>query len=112
MSALNRNSELLDQRLARTSYFVLPKLAIKYMPKDWQDRFESLMVEAELAGLETPDYNCFRTIYEGDNYKNFMGCKNVGGWDRPFYKLVGRGDDPWANYRHGNVIDLMKSEGV
>jgi len=99
------SSDLLGLRLARTPYFVIPKLALKAMPEEWQERFEQLMKEADETGLSTPEYNVFRSI-EGGEKTPFLGCRNVGSWGKPFYKLVGRGEDPWADYKYGDVKKL------
>lgn len=88
---------LTDFRLCRTPYFVLPKLAIQAMPAEWQARLETLMLEAEAAGLETPSYHVFRG---GDDEHTRARCVNeMTGYTR----LVKGREDPWANYRHGSV---------
>jgi len=96
-------------RLARTPYLVIPRLALQAMPQDWQDRMEQLLQEADDAGMETPTYNVFRDLNYCDDPFAF-GVKNVS--DKPgnaHYVFGGRkgiGDDPWSNYRYGNVDEL------
>lgn len=63
-------------------------------------------------GMETPSYTVFRDLscdISDDPY--MFGIKNVGSWDKPFYRFggtAGRGD-PWADYRHGKISDLNPS---
>lgn len=95
-----------DTILARTPYFVMPKMAIQAMPRDWRLRLAALLDEAEECGMETPEYHVFRDVTYG-NPDGIKGCKNVGGWRSPFYRLTGGfQEDPWANYRHGQIKDL------
>lgn len=100
-------------RLYRTPYLVIPRLALEAMPKDWQERMESLLEEADEAGICTPAYHVFRDVSDG-NPDMIRGCKQVnrGDWNnRPFYRLTGgHNDDPWANYRHGDAMSLSKKE--
>lgn len=94
------------QRLYRTPYFVLPRLAIEAMPEEWQERLEALMIEAEAAGLETPSYHVFRDKSEPGVDPFMRGVKQVG--DNGFCVFHGRHamGDPWANYRHGSLEKL------
>lgn len=98
-----------DYRLYRSPYLVLPKLAIQAMPLEWRERLEALLKEADEAGLETPDYLVFRDV-TGGNPDSIRGCAQVNQdkpQDRPFYRLTGGyRDDPWADYRRGDVKEL------
>ncbi|WP_273772920.1 hypothetical protein [Brucella intermedia] len=102
-------TDVFGTRLYRTPYLVVPRLALEAMPEDWQLRFESLMDEADKAGIRTPDYLVFRNLSDG-NSDGLRGVKQVNRdrWDQtPFYRFTGGWrDDPWANYRHGNAWDL------
>lgn len=102
-------SDIFGSRLYRTPYMVIPRLALEAMPIEWQERFEALMKEADDAGLVTPDYLVFRDVSDG-NPESIKGCKQVnrGQWNQaPFYRLTGGSyDDPWANYRRGEVANL------
>ena len=62
-----------DLRLARTPYLVMPKMAIQAMPREWRERLEALLLEAEEAGLETPEYHVFRDDGEGEKYPRSVG---------------------------------------
>lgn len=104
---------LVEQRLYRTQYLVMPKLAIQSMPKAWIAEMERLLRIAEEAGMETPSYIVLRdgpefvgTVYEDPEDEDGA----VDHYD------VRRGD-PWANYRRGRVEDLCafdkaKAEGA
>lgn len=91
-----------DYRLARTPYLVIPKLALQAMPLDWRRRFEALLVEADDAGLETPDYHVFRaeaaytSVERSDSEDPYSRIESV-------YRI---GSDPWADYRHGRIEDV------
>lgn len=102
-------SDIFGTRLYRTPYLVIPRLALEAMPAEWQERFEALMTEADEAGIETPDYFVFRDLTDG-NPDSIKGVKQVnrGQWDQePFYRFTGGYyDDPWTNYRRGNIADL------
>lgn len=106
------NSPVFGSRLYRTPYLVIPRLALEAMPEEWQRRLEILLREADAAGLETPPYHVFRDVTDG-NGDSIRGCKQVnrGEWDQsPFYRLTGgEHDDPWANYRRGNIMDVCPS---
>lgn len=99
-----------DTRLARMAYLVLPKLAMISMPKQWQRRMERLLQEMEEAGIDrTPSYFCFTQ----DNGLQTGQVRNMaierGDWDpaNAYYVFVNRKlEDPWANYRHGNIREL------
>jgi len=97
---------LLNHRLARTPYLVIPKLALSAMPEDWQDRFESMMVEMEEAGLRTPAYHVFRDDGEGKRYTRARAVNEITG----FVRLTGGDYDPWANYRYGDAFELSREE--
>lgn len=102
-------TDIFGQRLYRTPYLVIPRMALEAMPEDWQKRMAALLDEAEAAGLVTPNYFVFRDVTDG-NPDMIRGCKHVnrGQWDQvPFYRLTGgHRDDPWANYRHGDIREL------
>lgn len=106
-------SDVFGTRLYRTPYLVIPRLALESMPQEWQERFEALMQEADGAGIKTPSYHVFRDLSDG-NPEQIRGCKQVnrGDWNnRPFYRLTGGyKDDPWANYRHGDALELSRGE--
>ena len=89
-----------DDRLARTPYLVLPKLAIQAMPMEWRERLEALLVEAEEAGIETPEYHVFRAGHD-----EFTRARIVNE-ETGFVRLVKGREDPWANYRHGDIRKL------
>lgn len=99
-----------NSRLARTPYLVLPKLAIISMSKQWQARLERLLQEMEEAGIDsTPSYFCFTQ----DNGLQTGQVRNMaierGDYDpaNAYYVFVNRKlEDPWADYRHGNVRAL------
>lgn len=106
-------TDVFGSRLYRTPYLVIPRLALEAMPEEWQVKFEALLDEADKAGIKTPSYHVFRDVTDG-NPDMIRGCKHVnrGAWDqRPFYRITGgHRDDPWANYRHGDAIELSKGE--
>jgi hypothetical protein len=91
-----------DVRLARTPYLVLPKLALQAMPFEWRDRLDAMLAEMEEAGIETPSYLVFRDDGPGEPYTRARVVNEATG----FVRIVGGLDDPWANYRYGNVADL------
>lgn len=93
---------LVEQRLYRTQYLVLPKLAIQSMPTEWIAQLERLLLVAEQAGMETPTYVVLRdepefigTVYEDPEDED----GTVDHYDV-------RRSDPWANYRRGHASDL------
>ena len=90
------------ERLPRTSYLVVPRLALEAMPLTWQNKFEALLKGADEAGLETPDYHVFRDDGEGGEYTRARCVNEMTG----FVRLTGGKDDPWANYRYGDVEKL------
>lgn len=106
-------SDVFGNRLYRTPYLVIPRLALEAMSLEWQEKFEALMQEADEAGINTPPYFVFRDLSDG-NPDMIKGCKHVnrGQWNEtPFYRLTGGNrDDPWANYRHGNAFELSEKE--
>ena len=71
--------------LTRSSYFVLPRLAMQQMPQQWQARFVRLMMEMEEIIPETPAYTVQRRDQRGRLIKG----------------------DPWANYRRGTVSEAQ-----
>lgn len=88
--------------LYRTPYFVLPRLAIEAMPTDWQWRLVALLDEAKAAGMVTPDYHVFRA----DPPLGIRGARVVNR-DTGFIRLTSGRDDPWANYRHGDIRTVL-----
>lgn len=104
-------SDVFGSRLYRTPYLVIPRLALEAMPAEWQEKFEALLQEADNAGIKTPGYFVFRDL-SGGNPDSIKGAKHVnrGRWDQlPFYRLTGgHNEDPWANYRRGNAMELSK----
>lgn len=106
-------SEVFGSRLYRTSYLVIPRLALEAMPTEWQERLEALLKEADDTGLQTPAYSVFRDVTSG-NPDGIAGCKqvNAGAWrSKPFYRLTGGRDDPWADYRRGDAWELSGLDG-
>lgn len=99
---------LLNQRLARTPYLVLPRLAMSAMPSDWLDRFEALMVEMEDRGLETPAYVVLRDDGPDGEFTKAHIVNPLTG----FVRIRRAPDDPWANYKHGDVTALCDFKGV
>jgi hypothetical protein len=91
-----------DYRLTRTPYLVLPKLALQSMPFEWRDRFEALLVEMEEAGMETPTYE---VVPEGGEIRQER-CEDEDDWHYGQTVPVASIDDPWANYRYGNIKEL------
>lgn len=96
--------DLLNSRLARTPYLVLPKLALSAMSEEWQYRFEAMMAEMEALGLRTPEYHVFRDDGEGGEYTRARVVNDTTG----FVRLCGGQPDPWANYRYGDAFALSK----
>jgi hypothetical protein len=91
-----------DARLARTPYLVLPKLAIQAMPPEWRTRFDAMLSEMEAVGIETPEYHVFRDDGAGGEYTRARCVNDETG----FVRLVKGKDDPWADYRYGDVAEL------
>lgn len=89
-----------DVRLNRTPYLVIPKLALQSMPMEWRLRFDALIQEAQDAGIETPEYFVFRGGHDAYTRAKIVN-ENTG-----FVRLVKGLEDPWADYRHGNIYDL------
>lgn len=108
-------SDVFGSRLYRTPYLVIPRLALEAMPTEWQERFETLLREADDDGIKTPAYLVFRDLSDG-NPDGIKGCKQVnrGQWqNEPFYRLTGGWHpDPWANYRHGDALALSAEEAA
>lgn len=100
VEAARKADDLVWSRLARNSYLVVPKLAICAMPVGWQARLEDLLSEADAAGLETPDYFVFRG---GDD--EYTRARMVN-WSTGFVKIAHGREDPWANYKYGDVKEL------
>lgn len=88
--------------LGRTSYFVIPRLALQSMPTAWQQRFIALMDEAEAAGLKTPSYHVLR---QGDDYSREVREDEEDPYD-PLDRVEVLAPDPWANYRRGDIEAL------
>ncbi len=84
---------------------VLPRLAIESMPEDWQHRLESLLKEADAAGVDTPVYTVLRdepeysrVVYE-DPEDEFGALDSVTVFRR----------DPWSDYRRGDIKAVCPS---
>lgn len=92
-------------RLYRTPYLVLPRLALEAMPLAWQEAFEALLAECDRAGMETPDYHVLRAD-AGYTSVTLDDPDDLTSWPRDFYILQ---HDEWANYRHGNIVDVCPS---
>lgn len=99
-------TDVFANRLNRTPYLVLPRLALEAMPLDWQERLEALLVEADDAGMETPDYHVLRAD-AGYTSTQPNDSEDPTSWPREFY--IQRHDE-WANYRHGDAWQLVKEE--
>lgn len=89
-------------RLPRTPYLVLPRLALEAMPLEWQQRFDAMLTEMENRGIATPEYHVFRDDGEGGEYTRARCVNDETG----FTRLTRGKDDPWANYKYGNVAAL------
>ncbi|MBC7149016.1 MAG: hypothetical protein H5U22_06520 [Rhizobium sp.] len=94
-------------RLNRTPYLVIPRLALEAMPTEWQERVEALLLEADDAGMVTPDYHVLRN---DDGYTSTQpnDSDDPTSWPREFY--IQRQDE-WANYRHGDAWKLVGEVG-
>ena len=46
---------------SRSSYFVVPRVALQALPLHWQNQFVALMEEPVSAGLVTPHYRVMAT---------------------------------------------------
>lgn len=97
------------EMLYHTPYFVMPRLALEAMPKEWQRRFELLIDEMAKAGISTPAYYVFRD----DNLSPPGMVRNVAldrGEHDPmkawFVFMWHTNEDPWANYRRGNIKEI------
>lgn len=91
-----------DDRLARTPYLVLPKLAIQAMSYEWRERFNAMLAEMEALGIETPSYQVFRDDGHGERFTRATCVNDNTG----FVRIVKGEPDPWADYRYGNVAEL------
>lgn len=99
--AKGRSWDIWAERLPRTPYLVIPRLALAAMPIEWQERMEQLLVEADAAGMSTPEYYVFRG---GDD--EYTRAKLVN-YETGFVKIVHGREDPWANYKYGNAAEIM-----
>lgn len=88
--------------LSYSAYFVMPRMAIEAMPHEWQRRFIALMDEAEAADLNTPDYYVLR---QEPYYTTVKKYDEDDETSRDF-EFTAWFEDPWANYRRGNIEDL------
>jgi hypothetical protein len=91
-----------DYILNRCPYLVLPKLAIQSMPMPWRRALAELLEEAEDAGLQTPAYHVFRDDGERSEYTRARVVNELTG----FTRLVKGREDPWANYKYGNIHEI------
>jgi hypothetical protein len=91
-----------DYRLARTSYLVLPKLALQSMPLPWRRRFEAMLQEMDDTGMSTPSY----VVLRDDGERGEFTRARVVNHETGFVRMCGGKDDPWAGYRHGRVEDI------
>ncbi|WP_211295108.1 hypothetical protein, partial [Novosphingobium guangzhouense] len=96
------NEDLCHRRLYRSPYLVIPRLALQAMPDEWQDRLEALLKEADAAGLDCPQYQVFRDDGPGSEYTRARVVNEATG----FVRLVRGSDDPWANYKYGDVREI------
>jgi hypothetical protein len=66
------------------------------MSMKWRERFDAMLEEMEVAGIETPEYHVFRDDGPGEPYtRATVVNENTG-----FVRIVKGEDDPWADYRH------------
>lgn len=91
--------------LTYCSYFVIPRLALESMPVEWQQRFITLMNEAEQTGMETPSYHVLRDDTE---YTLVDKYDSEDETSRDYVFTAVR-EDPWANYRRGDAAKLVAS---
>lgn len=92
---------IFGQRLARTPYLVLPRLAMEKMPIEWQERFEAMLAEMEGTGMKTPTYIVLRDDGPDGEYTK-AHCVNP---ETGFIRIRRAPDDPWANYKYGKIVD-------
>lgn len=92
----------LRERLARTPYLVVPRLAIEAMPDHWQARLEGLLQEGDAAGLDTPSYHVFR---QGPAF-TFVERSDSTDPVSPVTSCSHLQPDPWADYRRGDIRAL------
>lgn len=93
---------LYSERLARQGYLVIPRLAIGSMPEWWQARLEELLQAADDTGLETPSYIVLRDDGERGEYTRARVVNDATG----FVRICAGKDDPWGNYKYGDVKEL------
>lgn len=91
--------------LTRSAYFVMPRIAMEAMPAHWQKMFIALMDEADALGLETPSYHVLR------QEPDFTTTKRYDEDDKTsrVFEYTAWSEDPWANYRRGDIKELCPS---
>lgn len=88
--------------LSYASYFVLPRLVMQEMPLDWQRRFVALMDEA--AELNVPDL-AYHVLPDNPELTHVARYDSEDETSRP-YEFTALHEDPWANYRRGDAVEL------
>lgn len=89
ISPSNASGPVWDWFPSRTSFLVLPRIALQEMPEEWQARFVALLREAEAMGIVTPDLDVCRRDDKGRLQKV---------------------PKAWCNYRRGTLRDAMAQE--
>lgn len=88
--------------LSYAAYFVVPRLALQSMPLDWQKRWLALMAEFEESGMKTPSYHVLRAESE----YTFVEKYDKEDETSRDYEFTALTEDPWANYRRGDISKL------
>lgn len=76
--------------LSYASYYVVPRLALQSMSIEWQREFVNLVDQLP----QTPEYE---VILPGQEIET----------DEHGRRLA---TDPWADYRHGSIAEILKAE--
>lgn len=98
---------LTEYRLYRTPYLVVPRLALQAMPREWRDRLEALLKEADEAGIETPEYTVLRS---DPAYTRAVPSDPDDIYSDPDEYFVLRRDE-WADYRRGDAAAILRAKG-
>lgn len=93
-----------DTRLARTSYLVIPKLALQAMPMEWRQRFDAMLDEADATGLRSPRYHVFRDDPAFTRVERYDPDDDYS----PIAAVRVHDEDPWSNYRYGDAMALSR----
>lgn len=89
--------------LSYASYLVVPRLALESMPVEWQNRMIALLDEAETILTSTPDYHVLRD----DPRYTFVEKYDSEDETSRDYIFTALDEDPWADYRRGDVTTLV-----